>query len=705
MLLPNDFNPKEYIELNDDLKHMNEIEAKMHYENEGYKEFRKYKYENIPNDFNPKEYVQYPILFHKYLLKIRNLYDISIDFKIVKENNYIKHSKMFAHLHCYDIDNFNVFYSKYLKKIEEYFSIIITFCIGTTISNINSNYIILKINNYGFDIGAKFVMVNYLNKIGIRYEYILFLHSKSNSNRRKQYFEPLINNLDNFFKLKNTNISAFLPPLILCGDFYELYHRNIPINQEPKWSQNNVLYMNDLITFYDLNKYNLFFPEGNCFILKRELIDMLYSNIEFYGILNTKESFDYSWVRAYYFNKNNQGNFGNDIKLVFKKWEKEKLFGNNLQTNLGHKGLPDGMIEHTFERLIILFSEKLKMNIKIFPHHYYDNNYCNLLTYYINRGIENNIFKQNGYLEYNNFFYTKTIILLAAHTNSDLKINALIHNIKYLQNISDKIIIINPNKFKEKNIEKLVFEKYNNNNNNNNNIEFIYTENTSYICHTKWFDIYNINKSIINEYDNFILTDDSYLIIKELYDFKSLFLPDIEETTIFASNESEFHHTDFLRVYNRIGFKKIMSFYEDGIQNKNNKLFRDMIDNFEIESYKIFDKTNYLFLEKEPVNIHFVEPYCRNYIEKKNYPIIKIKKIQMTNYENYNVDFTINNFLPKVYKLLNIDLYHIDDDDLFNHFMNHGIKEGRKYYINQPTILQDYLNDILKQINFQISLT
>ena len=32
-----DFNPKEYIELNEDLKHMTEIEAKNHYENAGYK--------------------------------------------------------------------------------------------------------------------------------------------------------------------------------------------------------------------------------------------------------------------------------------------------------------------------------------------------------------------------------------------------------------------------------------------------------------------------------------------------------------------------------------------------------------------------------------------------------------------------------------------------------------------------------------------
>ena len=52
MILSNDFSAKDYIELNEDLKHMNEIEAKNHYENEGYKEFRKYNYQMLDLNFN-----------------------------------------------------------------------------------------------------------------------------------------------------------------------------------------------------------------------------------------------------------------------------------------------------------------------------------------------------------------------------------------------------------------------------------------------------------------------------------------------------------------------------------------------------------------------------------------------------------------------------------------------------------------------------
>jgi len=41
--IPEDFNAKTYIELNEDLKHMTEIQSKIHYEYDGYKENRNYK--------------------------------------------------------------------------------------------------------------------------------------------------------------------------------------------------------------------------------------------------------------------------------------------------------------------------------------------------------------------------------------------------------------------------------------------------------------------------------------------------------------------------------------------------------------------------------------------------------------------------------------------------------------------------------------
>jgi hypothetical protein len=56
--IPDDFNWRTYIQLNNDLKNMNEIQAIKHYSNHGCNEKRKYKYENIPDDFNWRVYIE-----------------------------------------------------------------------------------------------------------------------------------------------------------------------------------------------------------------------------------------------------------------------------------------------------------------------------------------------------------------------------------------------------------------------------------------------------------------------------------------------------------------------------------------------------------------------------------------------------------------------------------------------------------------------
>jgi hypothetical protein len=50
--VPNDFISKIYIELNDDLNNLTELQAKTHYEYEGYNENRKYKYSQIDLNYN-----------------------------------------------------------------------------------------------------------------------------------------------------------------------------------------------------------------------------------------------------------------------------------------------------------------------------------------------------------------------------------------------------------------------------------------------------------------------------------------------------------------------------------------------------------------------------------------------------------------------------------------------------------------------------
>ena len=54
------------------------------------------------------------------------------------------------------------------------------------------------------DIGGKIIFIKYLKDKNINYKNLLFLHSKSNTYKRKLYFNPLIKNLDLIIrKIKN----------------------------------------------------------------------------------------------------------------------------------------------------------------------------------------------------------------------------------------------------------------------------------------------------------------------------------------------------------------------------------------------------------------------------------------------------------------------------------------------------------------------
>ena len=122
------------------------------------------------------KFFKYKNLFHKYFCR-RELINTNIKYKVLKNNttNDFKENLLYAHLHCYNIEEFYTIYGDYLELIEHFFKIIITFSIGNVASSlINSNYLILKIKNKGLDIGGKFCCVHYLNSLNINYDYIFF---------------------------------------------------------------------------------------------------------------------------------------------------------------------------------------------------------------------------------------------------------------------------------------------------------------------------------------------------------------------------------------------------------------------------------------------------------------------------------------------------------------------------------------------------
>jgi hypothetical protein len=677
-----------------------------------------------------KLFNKYPYLFHKYLLFIKNP-KTPIQYKIAKQSPITK--KYICAIHCYDLNVFDEYFSSYLNELATYFDIIVTYCLDNydIVNKYNFTFIISQ--NIGMDIGGKFLSMKFLNDMRVDCDYIFFIHSKSDRNKRKSYIEPLTRNLIKINDIMNSdkNVGAFIPPWLYLGCMplmYGLYDErqynidNFGINE---------IYINDLKDFLNLHNNINIFLEGNVFILNKKVADVLYSNIYVFNALNFVDSFDYNWVNNYY-SLNDQ-----NISSVYKKQKQLNLHPNNLSTKLGHNGLADGMIEHSMERLIFQSCQKCNMRVILFDR--VNNPRIEKMNSLFIENLLNINNKQLILDIYKNYpKKSNNICVMACHTDSIFKINNIVNNMFYLLDKFDSFYLINSSEFENNDLlEQLLVSTYSNivffnklskkqidnyrnensdlinftdeelifhyfkfgvyegrNETNYKIINLIYVENTRSVCYEKYLHYYN-NYHI--NCDKIILTNDSFLITRPLDDLFDMFSnKEFDMVSLNSSNELRYHYSDFLRVYNSSGFIKIMEYIKTSILNKD-KSFYELITNIEIDSINLFDKKSCLY-ESEPNfygNIHFDDANCQHYLYNLNYPIVKLKKI--TSYYYYNRDFP-EDFNEEVYKSMHPDLETLTD--LTQHFLIFGMSEGRRYKreqgMNPPQYIIEYLNNYIE---------
>jgi len=274
----------------------------------------------------------------------------------------------------------------------------------------------------------------------------------------------------------------------------------------------------------------------------------------------------------------------------------------------------------------------------------------------------------------------KILTIIACHTDSYIKIKALLHNLKYFMELSSTIYIINSAEFKYLNIDGEIKNVYKNKNIIINdvlsdelcyiyknkyydlyeltndqlrqhwktyaikekrsltvasiNIYIDYIPNDKFVCHGKW--IYCLNKIDYAIYKNVILTNDSFIINRSLTDFKSLINPATEMVALLESLQIKRHYPDFLLAYNIRGIRKILKYYEENKHLISD--FQSVIENYEVNNSTIFNNVEVLY--KNPSgfigNVHFDDTYVKEYLYNKNYPIVKIKKAVL------NDEFVVN---------------------------------------------------------------
>lgn len=360
----------------DDINFNNFDDAWVHWINYGKKEGRNSIGGEIDKEFDWNFYVnRYDFLgeikseeeawknYVKYGKNEDNDINCKIKYHIVK-NSSNKKNKLWAHLHCNNIDLFIEIYQKYINEILKHFNIIVTYTNGTYIPPYN--FTIIKIKNKGMDVGAKICAIKFLQNENINYDYILFLHSKSNELIRNYIFDKFINNIHHLTS-KKYEYDLIIHDLLSNGD----------------WEKGVYTINKAYINWYN-NKlgYKLLsteFSQINMVYASKLLVNKTFFNLELlYSLCNDTRSIDYNWININY--KLNISNY----KELYKIYKKRNLKPNHLaarnqknvsfQTNYDNifNGkyndkliLNDGGFEHLFERLWVNNCLNNNMDFKI----------------------------------------------------------------------------------------------------------------------------------------------------------------------------------------------------------------------------------------------------------------------------------------------------------------------------------------------------
>lgn len=276
----------------------------------------------IINYFNEQKY---KLLFHKVNLKC--IRQKPMEYNVEQYEEYSK--PLFVHLHCFDISQFTSIYDYYLFELSKYFHIVVTYSIGF-LEKEYSYITILKIPNNGLDIGAKMMMVKYLKDKDIEYDYIYFMHSKTDPHLRHIYMDTLFDNIGHIVS-NLYDYEGYFPNLV-----YTLYKQyNIKMINQTKNVDFNYNYTNELKKYLNVNDpHKNSFIEGNIYILKKNICELIFGDERLYPLLNEPDENDYVYLQHIH---------KRPIEEIFHK------FKHNYQTRMIH----DGQIEHAFERTVL----------------------------------------------------------------------------------------------------------------------------------------------------------------------------------------------------------------------------------------------------------------------------------------------------------------------------------------------------------------
>jgi len=368
-ILPQNFSVEDYIKCNPDLKLFSKADALKHFLKYG-KE--KYNYIRLPQNFSPQDY-----------LKINP--DIKSSLKSLSDKDIIDHFIKYGIYENRQICSVNIATKKRVlcichngnmgvfKKIEKYIDnllsvqnsnieITLFICSIDTFASSDIEYIKKRFptathfinENFGFDIGSFFKVLQMCKNNSIEFDYIIKIHTKTNDFDREKLLKPILGSANRIKiildMLSNDSIG-------LVGSVKSMFfnYGNLATH-----NQNHLKYLlekfNIGIKYYE----SIQFIGGTMFWCKFSILKKIFWNHNFDHIiqeLNNETSLDWNWYIC-----SNEKYIKNitEIKSKEDATTHYTTFGQikGLSPNIFHaikfktKSLQirDGMIEHAYER-------------------------------------------------------------------------------------------------------------------------------------------------------------------------------------------------------------------------------------------------------------------------------------------------------------------------------------------------------------------
>lgn len=211
-----------------------------------------------------------------------------------------------------------------------------------------------------------------------------------------------------------------------------------------------------------------------------------------------------------------------------------------------------------------------------------------------------NMIISNNYTP-NNANNEKILTIVACHTNTLIKYNAVINNIPYLIFPNNDIIIINSSneKYSDK-LKNYISTKL--------ALKYIEIPNDKYIDIGKYIHVLNTiqtNDSMKKDYEFVVLINDSIIIKKPIMYFYNMAIKMNKELYAYNdSSEIKYHYQSYLYAIKYNAIHRLMDYFT--IHKNNIRGYNDVIDKIELELYNIYSLNCDCFLKiaKLPCNIN-----------------------------------------------------------------------------------------------------